>query len=128
MASKIVLVALLLAMVGCGGADTGRVSGTVLKQDGSPLVAARVIARSADSGKSAYGTTDSEGRFELGEENGEGIPAGDYDVVVLEDRGDPDSRRPPTIAAKYREPAKSGLRIRVAPGESQQLNLTLDPP
>jgi hypothetical protein len=114
-------------MPGCGGSSTGTVHGTVLHSDGSPLVGARVIARSA-AGETAYGTTDANGRFELGAASGDGVPPGDYDVIVLEDRGDPDSRQSLTVAAKYRDPEKSGLAVSVQPGESQPLNLTLDPP
>jgi hypothetical protein len=78
---------------------------------------------------SAYGTTDSEGKFALKTDGqGDGVSAGNYDVVVLEDRGNPDSRRPPTIAGKYRDPATSGLKLNVEAGRSQELNLTLDAP
>jgi hypothetical protein len=120
--------ALLLTLTGCGDPDTGQVHGTVLKTNGSPLAGARVVARSVATGRSVYGTTDSDGRFELGAASGEGVPAGDYDVIVLEDRGDADSRRQPTVAARYRDPAKSSLRLSVLPGEAQSINLTLDPP
>jgi hypothetical protein len=118
----------LLGMPGCSVSNGGKVSGTVKRKDGTSLVGARVVARSADTGKSAYGTTDSDGRFELGSaEHGDGVAAGDYDVIVLEDRGDPDTRRPPTIAVKYRDPATSGLNVTVRAGETQEMNLTLDP-
>jgi hypothetical protein len=123
-----VAIAALLVMSGCDTSDRGGVSGTVLRKDGTPLVGARVVARSRETGKSAYGTTDSDGRFELGSaEQGHGVAAGDYDVIVLEDRGDPDTRRPPTIAVKYRDPATSGIHVTVRAGETQEMNLTLDP-
>jgi hypothetical protein len=118
-----------MVVAGCGASDRGGVIGTVLQKGGTPLAAARVVARSAETGLSAYGTTDADGKFVLkGDEQSDGIPAGNYDVVILEDRGDPDARRPPTIAAKYRDPATSGLRLSVEAGESNELSLTLDPP
>jgi hypothetical protein len=120
--------ALCMVIAGCGASDRGRVSGTVLRKDGTPLATARVIARSTETGLTVYGTTDSDGKFALsGDEQSDGIPAGDYDVVILEDRGNPDERRPPSIAAKYRDPATSGLTLSVEAGESKELNLTLDP-
>jgi hypothetical protein len=80
-----------------------------------------------DTGKSAYGTADSEGRFTLRSDAEEdGVPPGNYDIVVLEDRGDPDSRRRPTIAAKYRDPATSGLKVNVGAGEATEATFTLD--
>jgi hypothetical protein len=123
-----VAIAALLAMSGCDASDRGGINGTVLRKDGTPLVGARVVARAQETGRSAYGTTDSDGRFELGSaEQDDGVAAGDYDVIVLEDRGDPDTRRPPTIAVKYRDPATSGINVTVRAGETQEMNLTLDP-
>jgi len=116
--------------VGCGRtSDRGFVSGTIQTHNGTPLKAASVIAVSSETGKSAYGTTDQSGHFELGvASKGNGIAHGDYNVGVVEDRGDPDNRRPPTIAAKYRDPASSGIKLNVTAGESKELNLKLDPP
>jgi hypothetical protein len=113
---------------GCGGSDRATVTGKLMRQDGSALAGARVIATSSESGKSAYGATDEQGRFELGvAEQGDGIPPGDYQVVIVEDRGDPDNRRMASIAAKYQGAATSGLRLIVAAGEKAELNATLDP-
>jgi hypothetical protein len=115
-------------LIGCGGSDRGAVSGTVQLKNGQPLVGARVIASPQAAGKSAYGTTDQQGQFELGvAEAGDGIPAGDYTVVVIEDRGF-DSDRPPSIARKYARPETSGLKLTVEAGQSAELDLTLDPP
>jgi hypothetical protein len=116
-----------ITMAGCGAADTGRARGTVLDSSGDPLVRARIIARSAESGKSAYATSDSSGSFEL-DGGEEGMPAGEYDVIVLEDRGDPDARRPLTVAAKYRSHETSGLKVTVEAGKTTDFNVTLDPP
>jgi hypothetical protein len=117
----------LLAVCGCGGSETARVTGTLLHKDGTPVAGARVVARSAETGKSVYGTAGADGKFELsGGEESDGIPSGNYDVIILEDRGDPDTRRPATVAAKYRDPATSGLKVSVPPGESIEVSLVLD--
>jgi hypothetical protein len=118
----------LTVVAGCGG-DRATVTGKLLRKDGAPLVGARVIATSAESGKSAYGTTDQHGEFELGvSEQGDGVPPGSYEIMIVEDRGDPDNRRPATIAAKYRESSRSGLELNVTAGDIVELNATLDPP
>jgi Carboxypeptidase regulatory-like domain len=117
-------VATMFALPGCGKSDRGSISGTLLRKDGSPVATSRVVARSKESGATAYGTTDKAGYFEIND----GLAPGDYDLNILEDRGDPDSRRPATIAAKYRDPAKSGLSVNVQAGRSATVNLTLDPP
>jgi hypothetical protein len=105
-----------------------KVAGTVLRQDGTPLVGARVIARSEETGKSANGQTDADGHFELGKEiAGEGIAPGNYYVIVLEERGDEINPRPATIAAKYSKPATSGLKFGVQAGEKKTFDMKLDP-
>jgi hypothetical protein len=116
-------------VVGCGSSDHGNVTGTLLRKDGTPLAGARVVARSLETGDSAYGITDSAGKFDLGK-SGEapGIPPGEYAVFIIENRGDPDHRQPVSIAAKYRNPSASGLKVKVAQGEQAEVNLTLDPP
>jgi len=113
----------MIASGGCGGSDRGKVRGTVLHKDGSAVSRARVVARS-DTGTTAHGTTDEKGYIEF---EGE-IAPGNYDVSILEDRGDPDNRRPSTIAAKYRDATTSGIKITVKAGEATQLDLKLDSP
>jgi hypothetical protein len=124
------LAAIVVATVaGCGGSQHGDVTGTLQRRGGAPLIGARVVATSKETGKSVYGTTDQAGNFELGAgENGDGIPPGNYDVIIVENRGDPDNRRPPAIAAKYGDARLSGLQVSVEAGQTKQLNITLDPP
>jgi hypothetical protein len=121
--------AAFVASTGCDSGEIGSVSGTLTRKDGTSLPRARVVARSSETGKSAYGTTDESGRYALGiASEGDGVPPGNYDVVILEDLGDPDNRRRPTVSAKYREPSTSGIRLSVESGESVELNARLDPP
>jgi hypothetical protein len=125
---SVVLVAITTAFVGCGHSDNGTVTGTVLTKDGKPLANARVIARSSESGKAAYGTTNMSGEFKLGlKQEGDGLPAGEYQLSVFEDRGDSDNKRPPQIAPKYSNAATSGLSVKIEDGKSERLELKLDP-
>jgi hypothetical protein len=127
------LAAVLFAIciyAGCASkSDRGRVAGTLQTRDGTPLKRASVIATASETGKTANGTTDQAGYFELGTVvNGDGVLAGNYNIGIVEDRGDQDNRRPPTIAARYRDPASSGIKLTINAGESKELNLKLDPP
>jgi hypothetical protein len=122
--------ALLLSLIaGCGSGGLAKVQGTVTRQDGTPLAGARVIARSQESGIAATGGTDEKGHFELRQaETGAGIPAGDYDVLVAEDRGPMDAQASATISLKYQRASTSGLQLSVAAGEKKVVEWTLDPP
>jgi hypothetical protein len=123
------LALLAAGLAGCGGSDRLPVTGQLLRDDGSPLVAARVTARSDKTGKWATADTDAEGRFELATTAaGEGLPAGEYYVIVVEYRGGLDSPAPATIHPKYADPGSSGLSVKVAPGQTAELNARLDPP
>src|SRR4051812_48757359 len=99
-----------VAFVGCKHSEKGFVTGTLLHKDGKPLAGARVIARPTNSGKAAYGTADANGYFELGgEQKGDGIAPGEYQLSITEDPGvDSDHRSPPTIAPKYNNATSSG--------------------
>jgi len=120
--------AALAATYGCGSSDRGTVTGKLSRSDGTPLVGARVVATSPD-GQTAYGTTNDRGEFSLGAgKDTKGVLPGDYQLIVIEDLGDPDNRRRPTISAKYRKAETSALRVGVSAGEKVELNLTLDPP
>jgi hypothetical protein len=119
----------MLAVAGCGGTDQGTIRGRLLHKDGTPLAGARVVVRSGETGQSAHATTDANGEFQIGlAAADDGVTPGNYDLTIVENRGDIDHRRPPTIATKYKDPARSGLSVSVQPGESKELQLTLDPP
>jgi hypothetical protein len=125
----ILAAAALTLLVGCSGSDRGQVVGQILRQDGTPVIAARDTARSDKTGKWATSSTDAEGRFALGTaENEEGIPPGDYYVIIVEDRGGMENPRPATIHEKYASPGSSGLTVSVAAGQTAELNVKLDPP
>jgi hypothetical protein len=119
----------LVPAAGCGGSDRAHVSGTLVHKDGTPLVRARVLARSRETGHSASGVTNEQGFFELGvEKKGDGIPPGEYYVVIYEDRGDADYPNPPSISSKYEKASGSGFTLKVKAGERNTFDATLDPP
>jgi hypothetical protein len=119
------MLALLVASAGCGS-DRAEVTGRVVRSDGQPLKSARVIARS-ESGASAYGATNEDGQFSLSAgDAGEGLDPGQYAVIIVEDRGRTDSMRPPSISAKYADPAQSGLAFAVEPGDEKVFDVTVD--
>jgi hypothetical protein len=120
-----VIVAIVVS-AGCGS-DKVTVSGRATRSDGSPLARARVTYRSNDTGKWASGVTDSDGHYELGTATkGDGILPGEYYVIVVEDRGNFDSPRPRTIAAKYEIPQQSGLSCTIKSGQSTTYDMVLD--
>jgi hypothetical protein len=126
---RLALLFLILLSTGCGDADRATVTGTLTRHDGTPLAGARVVARSNETGKASYARTDEQGRFALGgEQEGDGIPPGEYYVLIVENRGEGANRRPPSISLKYRDPSASRLTFKVDPGGQTELNLKLDPP
>jgi hypothetical protein len=116
----------VLLVTGCQRSDKVRVTGRVLLHNGTPLKGASIIARSDETGKWAKGTTDADGRYELGTGSaGDGIPPGDYHVIIMEDLGD-SARNTPTIPAKYVNQATSKLQLTVT-NKSVVFDIKLDP-
>jgi hypothetical protein len=119
---------LTATFVGCDGAALGTVSGTVTRKDGTPLAKADLVARSNDTGKSGTGQTDGQGHYTLMSRDGtEGLPPGDYYVIVAEDLGGISNPRKPTIDGKYANGKTSGLTFSVKPREKLEFNIALDP-
>jgi len=113
--------------LGCGGgAESGRVSG-VVTLDGQPLERARVTF-AHESGKFAYGETDSDGRYELQSTGGDkSVPVGEHTVKVSTAfTGRDDQGRivdfPERVPPRYNE--QTELREEVAPG-GQEIDLAL---
>ena len=120
----------VLTVAGCSGADSPAfVTGKVVHRDGSPLVNGRLLAKCEETGKAGSGITDVSGQYEMMTARiGDGIPAGKYHVAIVEDLGDQDHRNPPTVAAKYRNPATSGLEFTLKAGDRTVFDAKLDPP
>lgn len=120
---------LVLAGGGCGASDRGTVTGRVVHSDGTPLVLARVIANCEGNSKTAFGSTDMEGYYELTlDPEKQGIPPGTYSVYLIEDRGVVEGQMKRTIAKKYTDPHTSGLKFEVAAGERTVFDITAESP
>lgn len=88
---RVCIAALILGVVGCGGADksmalpkTSLATG-VVKLDGKPLPSATVtfIPQGTTKGIECIGLTDEAGKFKLQQIRGtEGAPPGEYKVVI----------------------------------------------
>lgn len=119
----------MLAIAGCGRSDGVQVEGKLVRKDGTPLSSARVVLRSRQGGKTIYGRTDDAGQFQVKAPTGETATAPvEYEIMIVEDSGDPDRPRPATIAAKYLDGSKSGLKVTVQPGQRTEFNAQLDSP
>jgi hypothetical protein len=101
----------------------------VVRKDGSPLVGARITFRSPESGKSAMGFTDSDGRYTLGTERpGEGVLPGKYEITVFEDRGPDTKLRPRTIHPGYEAIQTTPLKFTVEASGNATYDMVLLPP
>ena len=119
-------IGLMVLVAGCQRGQKTAVTGRVVRHDGTPLKGATVIARSDETGKWARGTTDADGRYELGAAiAGDGIPPGDYLVTIMEDLGD-SMQKTPTVPGKYVSPTTSKLQLKVTAGKKVEFDITLD--
>lgn len=121
--------AIALLASGCGvGERMYAVSGRVTAADGEALPNVRVVFIAKGRSLTASGRTDANGRYTLGTRQvGGGAPAGEYAVLVFDDdRGnDIEHLRPSRVAARYADPAASGLSARIEPGTGP-IDLVLD--
>jgi hypothetical protein len=112
--------ATLVLAAGCSfGERMHAVGGRVTGADGKALPNVRVVFIAKGRSLTATGRTDAEGRYTLGTRQvAGGAPAGDYTVVAFDDdRGrDIDHPKPSRLAARYADPAASGLSARIEPG------------
>ena len=133
-ASRLLLVALLVA-TGCDpGPPTGSVTGQVTFR-GTPLNEGTISFSSTDGSQVvASGTIQPDGNYSLLFGTKTGIPLGEYSVCVHPpavpfDPGNPGPPQPPkefpNIPHQYRTPASSPLTGVVAEGE-QELSFDLD--
>jgi len=121
-----------LTLTGCGGEETTiptyPVSGQVLRGD-KPIFYATVVlhpkSNIGDQSLRPRGVTDPDGKFALTTFTADdGAPAGDYDVSVTQWTTDKPEEGPINrLAAKYADPATSGLKITVgsSPNEVQAI-------
>lgn len=116
------ILGLLLTTAGCGpGAGMQLVEGGVSDAAGRPLAGVLVVFEHVDRPLLARGTTDPNGRFRLGTtQPGQGAPVGVYRVcLAIPPAGDPDQPSDRPFAARYENPATSGIEVNVVPGRNR---------
>lgn len=119
----------MLALVGCSGAQLIPVSGTVVWEDGTPateLADGTVGFESVGQGRriSSVGAIDKSGKFTMMTESpGDGVPPGEYRVVVAEPSGDADVPAKNILDPRFMKFETSGLTVTVT-GQPQR-DLTL---
>jgi hypothetical protein len=115
--------ALLLAGCGESGPELGPVSGRVTL-DGRPVMAARLVFQPEGSGSPSYGSTDRDGRYELGYKRGQkGALAGAHMVRITSDLSAAGGEPPPDIPPRYN--TESTLRREVKPGVENRFDFEL---
>jgi hypothetical protein len=127
MTAGFLAIGLYAVVPGCGGSGgLKQLTGRVTLADGSPLVGARLIFRSNESGNFSA-TTDENGDYAVGSTSGaKGIAPGTYVVTVVEFR-DPDHPKPTKFNTKYTQVKTSGVQVTV-PAEGSKFDIMLDPP
>lgn len=113
---------MLLTAAGCGpGAGMQLVEGGVSDAAGRPLAGVLVVFEHVGTPLLARGTTDQNGRFRLGTKRpGQGAPVGGYRVcLAVAAAGDPDQPAGRRFAARYENPATSGIEVNVVPGRNR---------
>lgn len=117
------LLALLagLCLVACDRQDQSTatekysVEGKVTFEDGQPVVGVVVSFSSLDERANASAMTDDEGRYYVDAEDGEGLPAGDYRVVVGLPVDEQETAPPVAVDPKYANKKTSGLSTTIKP-------------
>lgn len=120
--SVLTVLGLLLTAAGCGPrAGMQLVEGGVSDAAGRPLAGVLVVFEHASKPLLARGTTDPNGWFRLGTTRpGQGAPIGVYRVsLAIPPAGDPDQPAYQRFAARYENPATSGIEVNVVPGRNR---------
>jgi len=123
----LVLVALGAATSGCGRSEVlGRITGKVTFQ-GEPVTEGVILFRNEPQAIYMTATLKPDGTYVVRRASGEGLPPGDYDVMIrppLQDAPmgpalEPPKIKPyPNIPQKYRSYESSGLSVSVHEGEN----------
>jgi len=119
---------------GCGGPKTFPVAGRVAFADGEVVQSGKIEFRGVDHRWTAVGDIDRQGRFELRSLDGvEGVPAGRYDVVVVqvimtEDLSLAAHNHGRLVPPKYADYFTSGLQVDVSESNARSISIALEVP
>src|SRR5262245_32958028 len=131
-ACRLMLVAALLALAGCGGKRSdevplGQVEGQVLFR-GAPVAEGTVTVNTPDGRLMGETKLDKEGRFVIKTDAG-GLPVGEYVITITPlmylDSSDPhtpavmEEKKAPNIPEKYRRMGSTPLRFEIAAGPNK---------
>lgn len=128
-----------VALLGCGGADVGRVSGKVVFPGGKPLPQGSVVFENKEKGISVGAPIGPDGTYTVKTYDRVGLPPGTYKVAITPTTFGTDETpfaEPPSkqsagtsseIPRKYRSTATSGLSITVQPGPNPPYDIELKP-
>lgn len=112
----------LCGLVGCGGPTLLPVQGRVVFSDGELVRTGRIEYSAKESPHRAMGVIDDSGQFALVTADGErGLPAGEYDVIVVqlvitEDLSLADHGHGRAVPRKYADYTTSDLKALVSEG------------
>lgn len=121
---------LTMVVVGCGGAS-GPTSGWVHFEDGSPVKAGSIELRRLSDGERFASRIAADGTFQPANQDGEiGLPPGAYEAVVVqivltEDLALEAHTHGGTVPRRYADYYTSGLRVEVAEGQQQRVEIRL---
>jgi hypothetical protein len=136
------LLILSLVLIGCGGPSgppRGKVQGTV-RVDGQPVAAGTVYFENVSTGVAVGAAIEADGSYQVSTYQGEGLPAGKYQVAVSPQRIAATDENPlagdmrPTIEVvsveipeRYHSASTSGLEVTVAEGDNPPFDFDLQP-
>jgi len=121
--------AVMLALAGCSGPRLVPVSGSVVWEDGTPAVEladGSVTFESVGSERriSCVGTIDKSGQFTMmTNAPGDGVPPGEYRVVVTEPVADVDVAPKPILDPRFLKFETSGLTVTITNQPRRDLTL-----
>ena len=129
MATRFAMVALLLALTGCGN-GLYPVRGTVTYDDGSPVSQGMVVFENADGTTMARGQIQSDGSYQLSTQSpNDGLKPGRYKVLVnpLDMSDVPDEQKKLPFDVKFTRFQTSGIEVDVK-AETNQVPIRVTRP
>lgn len=121
----VLLLFLLVAFIGCGGAVGPKATGKVTWEDGTPVTEGEVAF---EGDKNAYyGTIKPDGSYSMGAlKDGQGVPPGTYKVAICVGETQLRAKSGKMLFdPKFNSSATSGLTLEVKSGQDNKLDIKL---